>query len=192
MGDIVALVIPFIALAILSVMIDRFTLFLEGIMHRIPRLPDKFEWWFAYALVLGLGYLVCWQGDFNLFNYLDFRFWYAWEGYFLTALVISGGSTFVRSQFEVINDIPSVIYGATTSVSKFLRRENVSKREQTQTKKKTKKKKVEVQEEESQFIPQVSTAYPSYSEPVISEPVVQEEIVPTEPNYSDESRYSGI
>jgi hypothetical protein len=190
MDQIVALVIPFIALAILSVLIDRFTLFLEGVMHRIPKLPDQFEWWVAYALVLGLGYVVCWQGDFNLFNYLDFRFWYAWEGYLLTALVISGGSTFIRTQFSVINDIPSAVFGTTSAVSRFLRRENISRAEKVSKKKAEKEQEVVSQESGYNFQPSTPSYSPSVNNSVVEE--VVEEVVEGEADYSDSSRYTEI
>ena len=99
MEQIILLIIPFIALAILSVMIDKFTLFLEAIAHKIPGLPDKFEWSLAYGLVFLSSFLVCYQGNWDLFAYLDFHFNYAWQGWALTALVVSGGSAFVRTQF---------------------------------------------------------------------------------------------
>jgi hypothetical protein len=198
MNSIIELVIPFIALAILSVMIDRFTLFLEGIMHRIPKLPDKFEWWFAYVVILGLSFLVCWQGDFNLFVYLDFHFWYLWEGYLITALVISGGSSFVRSQFEIINDIPSVVMGATTSVSKFLRRASVSKQQADALKVTKKSESVQemVEETVEQAVPSFQpSAVSSYDEPAVEEVVSDIEEVPAveeEPNYTDSNRYGEI
>ena len=106
---VVNLIVPFIALSLLSVMLDRFTLFLEGIMKRIPKLPDQFEWWFAYIIVLGTSFLVCWQLDFQIFRYLGLEAKYSWFDWLLTSLIISGGSTFLKSQFNLINDIPSVL-----------------------------------------------------------------------------------
>jgi hypothetical protein len=103
------LIIPFIALSLLSVMLDRFTMFLEGVMHRIPYLPDKFEWWFAYILVLSSSYVVCWQLDFQIFRYLGLEAKYHWFDWLLTSLIISGGSTFLKKQFKLINDIPSIL-----------------------------------------------------------------------------------
>jgi hypothetical protein len=130
MTNIVSLVIPFIAIAIISVLVDVLTLWIESVMHAIPKLPDKLEWWVAYLIVLGASYAVCWQGDFNLFNYLDFHFWYLWEGYLITALVVSGGSTFVRTQFGMINSIPSMLFGLTANVSQLLRRRELNQLEQ--------------------------------------------------------------
>ncbi len=103
------LIVPFVAIALLSVMIDRFTLFLEGIMKRIPKLPDKFEWWFAYILVLGVSFVICWQLDFQIFRYLGLEAQYSWVDWLLTSLIISGGSTFLKNQFNLINDIPSIL-----------------------------------------------------------------------------------
>jgi hypothetical protein len=125
LDQIIDLVIPFIALAILSVGIDKLTLVLEGIMHKIPKLPDKFEWTIAYIIVLGISYLVCWQGDFKLFAYLNLNFKYEWEDWFLTALIISGGSAFVRTNFIMIDNIPSVIRGISTTLKQRLVSQNV-------------------------------------------------------------------
>lgn len=118
----VELIIAFISVAILSVMIDKFTVFLEGVMAKLPGLPDRFEWSFAYALIVGIGFLVCSEGHFSLFAYLQFNFNYDWQGYLLTSLIISGGSTFVRTQFGMINEIPSSIGGITTTFRRLFAR----------------------------------------------------------------------
>ena len=120
MEDVISLIIPFIALAILSVMIDRFTLFLEAVVKYIPLLPNRFEWPFAYGIVLGTGYLVCWQGHFDLFAYLAIHFRQEWQGWLMTALVISGGSAFVRTSFSVIDNIPMSVQGAYSSVKRMI------------------------------------------------------------------------
>lgn len=119
--EIISLIIPFIALAILSVMIDKLTLVLEGVMHKIPRLPDQFEWWIAYVIVAILSFIVCWQGNFDLFAYLDIYFNYKWQGWLMTALVLSGGSAFVRTNFSMIEAIPAVLGGVTTTVKGFFK-----------------------------------------------------------------------
>lgn len=114
--EIISLVIPFIVVAILSVLIDKLTLVLEGIIHRIPKFPDKIEWWAAYLIVLLLAYLVCSEGNFDLFSYLNVHFRYAWEGYLLTALLVSGGSAFVRTNFLMIDQVPNVARGISTTI----------------------------------------------------------------------------
>lgn len=119
MEQIVNLIIPFIALAILSVMIDKFTLFLEGIMNKLPHFPDKFEWWSAYAVVLIFSTVICWQGDFRFFDYLNLYF-PMWLDYLMTGLVISGGSAFVRTQFSMIDAIPASVIGITASFKRML------------------------------------------------------------------------
>lgn len=119
MEQVINLIIPFIALAMISVMIDKFTLFLEQVVHAIPRLPDKFEWWIAYFIVLLLSTVVCWQGDFRFFDYLNLYF-PTWLDYFMTGLVISGGSAFVRTQFGMIESIPSAVMGVTATFRRFL------------------------------------------------------------------------
>lgn len=120
MDNVVSLIVPFIALAILSVMIDKFTLFLEGVMKLIPGLPDRFEWPVAYALVLAAGYIVCWQGSFDLFAYLDIFFRHPWQGWLMTALVISGGSTFVRTSFSMIDAIPVSVGSAVSTMRRMI------------------------------------------------------------------------
>ncbi|MTI82761.1 MAG: hypothetical protein FH756_02445 [Firmicutes bacterium] len=120
MDQVVSLVIPFIALAIISVMIDKFTLFLEGVMEKVPGLPDYFEWPVAYIIVLTVSLLFCWQGRFDLFSYLDINFLYDWEGWLMTALVISGGSAFVRTSFNVVDSIPMGIGSVSSAVTRIL------------------------------------------------------------------------
>jgi len=115
LSEATSLIVPFIALAILSVMIDRFTLFLQHVMEKIPGLPDRFEKPIAYLIVLAASYIACWRGDYSLFTYLNFAFQHKEEGYFFTALVISGGSMFLRESFSAIDNIPvsiSSAYGA--------------------------------------------------------------------------------
>lgn len=111
MEQVVSLIIPFIALSILSVMIDRFTMVLEDFMHMIPGLPDKLEASFAYVLVLIISFAICYYGDFDLFIYLDIEFIHRWIGYLMTSLIISGGSYYVRHNFNTINEIPSALSG---------------------------------------------------------------------------------
>lgn len=120
MDQIVSLIIPFVALAIISVMIDKFTLFLESVMEKVPRLPDYFEWPVAYIIVLAVSLLICWQGRFDLFSYLNIHFLYDWEGWLMTALVISGGSTFVRTSFNVVDSIPMGIRSVSSSITRIL------------------------------------------------------------------------
>lgn len=122
MENIVALIIPFIALSILSVLIDRLTMVLEGIMHKIPGLPDHFEWIPAYFIVLAISYAVCFFGDFGLFLYLDIQFKYQWMDYLLTSLIISGGSYYVRQQFDSINNLPSIMTGVTSSIKSLFKK----------------------------------------------------------------------
>lgn len=115
-----SLVIPFIVLALLSVMIDRFTLVLQGIMHKIPFLPNKFEWWIAYFIILASGYTVCWQLDFALFRYFSLEAANVEFDWLLTALIISGGSSFLRAQFSMIESVPSVLYNLSSTFRKFV------------------------------------------------------------------------
>lgn len=118
--EVIALIIPFVAIAVISIMADRLTMVLQAIMNRIPKLPDKFEWWIAYFIVLGISYLVCMEGNFDLFAYFNMHFRYSWEGWLLTALVLSGGSSFVKTQFNMIDSIPGVISGVTTTIKNIV------------------------------------------------------------------------
>lgn len=118
MEQIIDLLIPFIVLSILSVMSDVLIRWLEAVMRAIPGIPDKFEWWIAYVIIFGVGYFVCWQLDYGLFTYFGLTAKYPPLDYVLTALIISGGSSFVRTQFGVINEIPSALQG----VSAFFRK----------------------------------------------------------------------
>ena len=127
------LVVPFVAIALLSVMIDRFTLFLEGLMKRIPKLPNKFEWWFAYILVLAASFIVCWQLDFQIFRYLGLEARLPWFDWLLTSLIISGGSTFLKTQFNLINDIPSIL-NMTSSFRRMVSSKTQKKQEEREIK----------------------------------------------------------
>lgn len=123
MDGVMSLIVPFIAIAVLSVLIDRVTMVIEGIMHRIPHFPDNLEWYSAYFIVLFIAYSICYFGDFGFFVYLDFRFIYRWMDYLMTAFMISGGSIYLRKQFSTINELPSIISGITSSIkSVFFRR----------------------------------------------------------------------
>lgn len=122
MENIVALIIPFIAVSILSVLIDRLTMVFEAIMNRIPGLPDRLEWVFAYILVSIISYFICFMGDFDLFIYLDINFKFRELGYLITSLCISGGSVYVRQQFDVMGGMPSSISGVTSSFRSLFRK----------------------------------------------------------------------
>jgi len=122
MEQIISLIIPFITLALFSVMIDKLTLFLVVLMSKIPNFPDQYEWPTAYFFILVLSYVVCWQGSFNLFEYLNVSFQYEWQGYLMTALLLSGGSALVRTGFSMIESIPSVLSGISTTVQRVVRR----------------------------------------------------------------------
>lgn len=115
MEEIVSLVIPFITLSILSVMVDKLTLFLQEIMHHIPKLPDRFEYVFAFITIFVTGYFICWQLDFALFRYFGLDAKIIHLDYILTALLISGGSSFLRVNFSQIESIPSVLQGVSSA-----------------------------------------------------------------------------
>lgn len=113
--EIISLIIPFIAISVISLMVDELVKILEEIMHKIPYLPDQFEKSIAYFFVLIIAFVICWQGNFDFFAYLGLTF-LPWQGWLTTAMVISGGSPFVRKAFSMIETIPGNIAGVTTSI----------------------------------------------------------------------------
>lgn len=111
------LLIPFFTLCFAVVLIDRFTVFLETIINKVPLLPDKFEPTIAYITVFAISYLFCWRGHFDFFQYLNLTFNYSFEGWILTALLLSGGSSLVKNSFNIITQIPSSISYITSTIS---------------------------------------------------------------------------
>lgn len=114
------LIIPFISICILSLLVDRFTLFLQEIMKKISWLPNKFDITIAYLLVFICGFIVCWRGNFDFFISLNFSFKHNYEGWLMTSLLLSGGSKFIRSSFTMMNSIPQVISNVYSSVGSLL------------------------------------------------------------------------
>ena len=113
-----SLIVPFIALIIITVMVDKFTLVLQYIMKRIPHLPDEFEKPIAYIIVFCVGFVVCWRGHYSLFTYLDFSFENDYEGWILTALVVSGGSAFLKESFSAMDSLPGILSGMYSYISR--------------------------------------------------------------------------
>lgn len=115
MEGVVFLVIPFLVLSLYSLIIDRFLIIFEMILHRIPGLPDHLEGHIAYFMVLGISYVLCYYSNFRFFSYLDIEFVYAWLDYLVTACLISGGSSFIRKTFETTSSMPSFLSGIASS-----------------------------------------------------------------------------
>lgn len=113
------LLVPFIALCILSVMLDRVTLMLEELLRKSSIEANKFWGPVAYFIVFAAGYFACWRGNFDFFTYLNFSFKHPWEGWILTALLLSGGSTFVKSSFGMINSIPQAVSNVCNTIGGF-------------------------------------------------------------------------
>jgi hypothetical protein len=120
MEDILYLATPFIALILLSVMIDKLTIVIERIMFLIPKFPDRFEWSFAYIIIVGISYYIASEGDFDILSHLGLTFNYTWQGYLITAIAISGGSCFVRTSFDMINTMPSVLGGMKSHIRNII------------------------------------------------------------------------
>lgn len=116
MYDFINLIIPFIALVLYSKMIDKLTEVLGDIMLKVKWLPDSFEASLAYLFILAVAFLNCWQADWSFFSYLDINYKYDWENYLASALVISGGSAFVREGFSAIETIPMSLQGIASTV----------------------------------------------------------------------------
>ena len=110
-GTLSNIAIAFIAVALLVVVVDRLTLFLQAVMEKIPFLPNSFEDYIAYILLVGIASAVCWQGRFDLFSSLNWNWHYTWEGYLATGAMVACGSTLLCRQFKVLGLMPSVISG---------------------------------------------------------------------------------
>lgn len=121
MDQLVYLIVPFIALVILSVLCDKIVMTLEFLLHNIPHLPDFLEPGFAYIITLALAIGVCWLSQFDIFTYLDINFPYN-IGVFLTGVIISQGSSYVKNVFGAVNDIPSVFSGIMSSVKSIFKK----------------------------------------------------------------------
>lgn len=114
-----SLIIPFVAICIVVVMVDRLAMAIESIIHKIPYLPDKLEGPIAYAVVFLASYVICWRGGFNFFASLNFTFRHEYEGWLMTALLISGGSSFVKASFGMMSNIPQVVSGVYSTITSF-------------------------------------------------------------------------
>ena len=110
-GTLSDIAIAFIACALLVVMVDQITKFLQAIVHAIPGINDIKEWYIVYMMLWGIASAVCWQGRFDLFTYLHFTWHYTCEGYLLTGAMIAGGSSLLIKEFKVMGFFPSVISG---------------------------------------------------------------------------------
>lgn len=106
-GTLSSIAVAFIATALLVVMVDQITRIIKAILP----FPDKVEAVISYVVLCAIASVICWQGDFDLFRYLDFTWQYEWEGWILTGTLIAGGSSLLVKQFKVIGLIPSIISG---------------------------------------------------------------------------------
>jgi len=119
--QVINVILPLTAVCIISVMVDVMMVVLEKVMHDVPKLPDHFEWPIAYVLIVLATFYIFWQGNFDLFTYFGLSFNHAWQGYLMTSLVVSGGSVFIRKQFDTINTIPAGFSSVTASLKKIIR-----------------------------------------------------------------------
>lgn len=121
MDEVLSLIIPFITLSLLSVLIDRLLMVLERIVNRIPHLPDRFEPQIAYLLILIFSYGISYYSGFRFFSYLGLLFMYDWMDFLATALLISGGSTFIRNSYDMMNSMPGILGGLTSSIKSLFK-----------------------------------------------------------------------
>lgn len=135
-GTLSGIAIAFIATALLVVMVDQMTRIIKAVLP----FPAKVESVITYLVLCGIASVVCWQGDFDLFTYLNFTWQYPWEGWVLTGALIAGGSSLLVKQFHVVGLIPSIVsgvssmfglgsYGNTTTTSDGDASESTSKSE---------------------------------------------------------------
>lgn len=110
-GTLTAVALAFVTLTILTVMVDRWTFWTQGIVKLIPFLPDRLHWTCGYALAFGASLGVCWRLHFDLFDALGLSSTTQWDGYVLTALIMSGGSSFLAVQYKALDTIPGVVRG---------------------------------------------------------------------------------
>ncbi|WP_027364034.1 hypothetical protein [Desulfotruncus alcoholivorax] len=108
----VPLIIGMIALIFLAPLIDTLykmiEAFIQKALNRFSFLPDNVADEIAFVLVVSIGYVVCWQGEFDFFSYLNFNF-DSHLGWFLTSLSVSGGTSALRNRFDLMNLIPMSI-----------------------------------------------------------------------------------
>jgi len=109
-GTLSGIAIAFIATALLVVMVDQMT----RIIKEVLPFPPRVEAVITYLVLCGIASVVCWQGDFDLFTYLNFSWRYPWEGWVLTGALIAGGSSLLVKQFKVVGLIPSIISGVSS------------------------------------------------------------------------------
>ncbi len=113
------LLIPIVALIFLAVMIDKLTMAIDLWVHKTDWMPEKIEDYVAYGIIWCIGFICCWRGHYSLFTYLDFKFAYEFEGWIMTAFVLSGGSAYLKKNFDVMENMPgflSSMYGTARRV----------------------------------------------------------------------------
>jgi len=113
-GTLSDIAIAFIGVAILAVIVDRITLFLQAVMKKIPFLPDQLEDYITYIVLVGIASAVCWQGHFDLFSKLNWNWHYTWEGYLATGAMSACGTTLLIREFKVLGFMPSIISGVSS------------------------------------------------------------------------------
>ena len=110
-GQIISLVIPFIALIFFIGMAETITIGIINVFKKIPKLPNSYGFFFAFTVTLIGATTICYLGDFRFFSFLGVDFINKWVDYLFTGLVITKGSKFLKSRFDLVNQIPSIISG---------------------------------------------------------------------------------
>ncbi len=101
-------------------MIDKLVLVLEDVSEKVPYFPNEFSWWLKYVIVVIVAYYISWQGNYNFWVYLNIDFNHDWQGYLMTALLLSGGSSLVKVGFSIIDTIPNSVKNITVAAKKMI------------------------------------------------------------------------
>ena len=81
---------------------DRFILIMTEIIKKVPKLPDKIEWYFVYLIASILSFYLVYNADLGLFALFGIHFEYRSIDYILTALFISNDSSFITENLSNI------------------------------------------------------------------------------------------
>lgn len=110
MQQMTSLAMAFVVIAIAALIIDVVTDRIQNLLKIIPIISEQLYNILSYIIVLMLSYYFCWQGNFDLFLCLNISFNCKWQGWLMTALIISGGSKTIIEKYNLISKIPSSIF----------------------------------------------------------------------------------
>ena len=110
----VPLILAFLTLVFFTPLIDGVVMFLERVMLHIPKLPNNFGARVSFVITVGVAYCLCWRAGFDFYAHLGNSFTQQ-EGWLVTALLLSGGTTALKRHFDLANLIPVGIFGGIAS-----------------------------------------------------------------------------